>query len=274
MNRLDHIRIGVDVVLDARDRLRVLEQALHLGLGAAVAQLQVVQHGVILLGKPLIGRLDRGHVGTHLVGVVRHIRNGHVRILDRLFRVPAKGRDQACRERRDCLHVLVGRKARRLVRAFGILLQFPGGVLEQGVDTADQLLIIRKSGDDLFAQLHCGGTCGNEHRTHGGSDRFQNVAEALELALGILGGVPCFVDLVAHVVCAVGDVVHLPVHAIQRILGPTVSGVGFIQGSIVIGKLTFHVVEGSFRIVQLDLPRLRSSIVLSKGLCRILQRGA
>ena len=55
MNRLDHIRIGVDVVLDARDRLRVLEQALHLGLGAAVAQLQVVQHGVVLLGKPLIG---------------------------------------------------------------------------------------------------------------------------------------------------------------------------------------------------------------------------
>ena len=84
--------------MDAGDRLRIGKQPLHFRFRAAVAELQVVQHRVVLLGKALICRLDHGHIRAHFVGVVGHIRNRHVGILDCLFGVAAKRLDQTCGE--------------------------------------------------------------------------------------------------------------------------------------------------------------------------------
>ena len=107
MDGIYHIGIGFEVIVDAGDRLRIGQQPLHFGFRATVAQLQVVQHRVVLLGKALIRRLDHGHIRAHFVGIVGHIRNCHVGVLDRLFGVAAEGLDQTCGERGDRLHILV-----------------------------------------------------------------------------------------------------------------------------------------------------------------------
>ena len=112
------------------DGVRVLDEALHLLLGAAVAELQVVQHRVVLLGKTLVGILNGGHIRAHLVGVIGHIRDCHIRILCGFLGIAAEGLDQACRERGDRLHVLVGRKSCRFVCVGGIPLDLLRGVLE------------------------------------------------------------------------------------------------------------------------------------------------
>ena len=126
--------------MHARDLLGVLQQALHLGLRAAVAQLEVVQHGVILLGKPLIGVLDVLHGGAHLVGVVGHIHHGHVGQLGSCVGVLANAGQQTGRKTGGLLHVVVGRKANGLVGLGGILLDRVGTVLEQRFHAAKALL--------------------------------------------------------------------------------------------------------------------------------------
>ena len=58
MDRVHDIRIAGNVVLDAGDFLRVFKQPLHFGLRTAVAELQVIEHGVICFCEPLICVLD------------------------------------------------------------------------------------------------------------------------------------------------------------------------------------------------------------------------
>ena len=108
--------------MDAGDGLCIGKEAFHFGLGATVAQLQVVQHRVVLLGEALIGCLKRGHIRAHFVGVIGHIRNSHIRILDGFLSVAAKGSDQACRKARDRLHVFVCRKTGSLIGVCSISL--------------------------------------------------------------------------------------------------------------------------------------------------------
>ena len=50
----------------------------------------------------------QGHISTHLVGVVGHIRDRHIRILRGFFGVSSRGLYKACGEPRDRFHVLVG----------------------------------------------------------------------------------------------------------------------------------------------------------------------
>ena len=107
MDGFDHIRIRIDVVFDPGDSLRIGKKTLHFLFGAAVAEFEVIEHGVVLLGKALVGVLYGRHVGTHLVGVVRHIRDGHVSVFHSLFGIAAQGRDQACGKARDGFHVVV-----------------------------------------------------------------------------------------------------------------------------------------------------------------------
>ena len=126
--------------MHARDLLGVLQQALHLGLRAAVAQLEVVQHGVILLGKALIGVLDILHIRAHLVGVVGHIHHGHVGQLGSGVGVLADAGQQAGRKAGGLLHVVVGRKANGPVCLRGVLLDRVGTVLEQRFHAAKALL--------------------------------------------------------------------------------------------------------------------------------------
>ena len=122
MNGFHHIRIRGDVVLDTGYLFRIGKQSLHFLLCAAVAQLEVVEHRVVLLGKALVGILNGGHIRTHLIGVVGHIRNCHIRILCGLFGIAAERLDETCGEARDRFHVLIGRESCRFVCVGGIPL--------------------------------------------------------------------------------------------------------------------------------------------------------
>lgn len=64
---------------------------LHFLLCAAVAQLEVIEHRIVLLGKALVGILNGGHIRAHLVGVIGHIRDCHIRIFGRLSRYRRRG---------------------------------------------------------------------------------------------------------------------------------------------------------------------------------------
>ena len=88
------------------------QQPLHLGLCAAVAELEVVQHGVILLGKALVGVLDGCQIRAHLVGVVGHIHHGHIGQVRSSIRILAYAGQQAGGNAVDLLHVGVGRQSR------------------------------------------------------------------------------------------------------------------------------------------------------------------
>ena len=236
VNGFHHIRIRGDVILDAGYLLRIGKQSLHFLLCAAVAQLEVVEHRVVLLGKTLIGILNGGHIRAHLVGVIGHIRDCHIRILCGFLGITAERLDQACGKARDRLHVLVGRKSCRFVCVGGVPLDLLRGVLEQGVNTADQLLIVRIGSDDLFSELHGGGTCGNSHSTERHTYGFENLAEAFKLTAGFLRSFAALLD-----------------------------------GFLVLVQLTIHIVEGGFGIVELDLPVLGAAVVLSERGGGILQ---
>ena len=110
-----HVGQIAQIIMDAGDLLRVGQQTLHLGLRAAIAQLEVIEHGVVLLGKALIGILDILHIRAHLVGVVSHIHHGHVGKLGGGIGILAHAGKQACRKAGGLLHVVVGRKAHSLV---------------------------------------------------------------------------------------------------------------------------------------------------------------
>ena len=73
------------------DKLRrIFQEPLHFGLCAAVTELKVVEHGVVLLGKSLIRRLNRGHIRSHFVCIIGHVSDCHVCIFRDLFRVATK----------------------------------------------------------------------------------------------------------------------------------------------------------------------------------------
>ena len=236
MDGFHHICVGGNVVLDTGYLLRIGKQALHFLLCAAVAQLEVVEHRVVLLGKTLIGILNGGHIRAHLIGVIGHIRDCHIRILCGFLGITAERLDQACGEARDRFHVLIGRESCRFVCVGGIPLDLLRGVLEQGIHAADQLLIVCIGSDDLFAELHGGGTCGNGHGTERHTYGFENLAEAFKLTAGFLRSLAALLD-----------------------------------GLLIFVQLPIHVVEGGFGIVELDLPVLGAAVVLSKRGSGILQ---
>ena len=126
--------------MHAGEFLGILQQTLHLGLRAAIAQLEVVQHGVILLGKPLIGVLDVLHGGAHLVGVVGHVHHSHVGQIGSRLGVLAHAGQQAGGKAGGLLHVVVGRQAHGLVGLGSVGLNGVGAVLEQRFHTAQALL--------------------------------------------------------------------------------------------------------------------------------------
>lgn len=70
--------------------MRVLDEALHLLLGAAIAQLEVIQHRVILFRKALVRVLEVLHRRAEGVGVVAHVDHCRVGILRGLYRVAAQ----------------------------------------------------------------------------------------------------------------------------------------------------------------------------------------
>ena len=107
MDCLYNIGIGGKVILDTAQLLRIRQQSLHFLLRAAIAELEVIEHGIVLLGKALICVLDGFHCSTHLIGVIRHIRNGKVCRRSRLFRIPIQTLQQACRKARNGFHIFI-----------------------------------------------------------------------------------------------------------------------------------------------------------------------
>ena len=139
MDRLVDVVQVVDVILDARQLLSIGQQSLHLGLRAAVAQLQVVQHGVVLFCEALVRVLDHIHGRAHFVRIVGHVDDGHVRHLGGLLSVSAEGLEQGRREARDRAHVVVGRHSCRFVGAIRCGDDGVSRVAEQRLDAAHVL---------------------------------------------------------------------------------------------------------------------------------------
>ena len=135
-----HVGQVAQVVLDAGDLLCVLQQALHFSLRAAVAQLQVVQHGIVLLCKALIGVLDILHIRAHLIGIISHVHHGHVGQLGCSIGVVAYAGQQAGCKAGGLLHVIVGGQAHSLIGLGGIGLDGVGAVFEQRLHAAQALL--------------------------------------------------------------------------------------------------------------------------------------
>ena len=101
----------VDVVFDPAELFRVGEQTLHLGLRAAISELEVVKHGVVLFCEALVCCLQGADVGAHLGGVVRHVHDCNIRSLDRLLRITAEALFQSSAEADGLLGVGVRRDA-------------------------------------------------------------------------------------------------------------------------------------------------------------------
>ena len=139
VDRLVDVVQVVDVILDARQLLSIGQQSLHLGLRAAVAQLQVVQHGVVLFCEALVRVLDHIHGRAHLVRIVGHVDDGHIRHFGGFLSVSAEGLEQGRREARDRAHVVVGGHSRRLVGAISCGDDSVSRVAEQRLDAAHVL---------------------------------------------------------------------------------------------------------------------------------------
>ena len=135
-----HVGQIAQIVVHAGKFFGIIQQTLHFSLRTTIAQLEVVQHDIVLLGKALIGILDILHIRAHLVGVVGHIHHGHVGKLGGGIGIFAHAGKQAGRKAGGLLHVVVGGEAHGLVRLCGILLDGIGTVLEQRLDAADALL--------------------------------------------------------------------------------------------------------------------------------------
>ena len=164
---LDHmdgaVHVGqiAQIVVHAGKFFGIIQQTLHFSLRTTIAQLEVVQHGIVLLGKALIGVLDILHIRTHLVGVVGHIHHGHIGKLGGGIGILAHAGKQACRKAGGLLHVVVGGKAHSLVSLGGILLDGIGTVLEQCLNAADALLQGTAHVDGILDDF--ADACGGKH---------------------------------------------------------------------------------------------------------------
>ena len=109
---------------------RVFDEPLHFGLGATITELEVVEHGVVLLCEALICILDVCDVGSHLVCVVAHADDGAVCIVGGLFGVASESLNERCREAGRGFHVIRRADLRRLVGLLCICHQIGCAVLE------------------------------------------------------------------------------------------------------------------------------------------------
>ena len=91
MNGLGDVSKRGDVERGAGELSCVVKQALHLLLGSAIPQLQVIEHGEVLHGEPTVGILNGFQARTHLVGVVGHVGDGLIRCRSCGSRISSEG---------------------------------------------------------------------------------------------------------------------------------------------------------------------------------------
>ena len=143
VDRLHDIRITVKIILDTGDRLRISKQPLHLRFRTAIAELQVIEHRVVLLCESLIGVLDALHAGAHLVRIVCHVRDCTVCDLRSLRSIAVQRCDQRRRKARDRIHVLI-------LRHSGSSERF-SRILHHGILCGDQVIILALDRIDCLA---------------------------------------------------------------------------------------------------------------------------
>ena len=160
MNGVIYVGKIADVVLNTGQRLGVFQQALHFSLSAAISKFQIVQHGIVLLGEPLIGVGDPLHVGAKFIGIVRHIRQSHIGNVCRFSGIPAQTLQQGCSKTCHLLHVAVGRHTGRFICLLGIGNHSSSGVLKKRFDAAQTLLQLRTRRNAAGQRFPDGG-CGN-----------------------------------------------------------------------------------------------------------------
>ena len=118
-------------------------------MGAAVTKLEVVQHRVVVFGETLVCVLDGGHIGAHLVGVVRHLDNSLVGVLGRRGGISAQALQQGSRKARHLFHIVVGADTGCFIGDGCVLLDGIRTVLKQRFNAADALLKRSALGDGL-----------------------------------------------------------------------------------------------------------------------------
>ena len=151
-------------------------------------------------------------------------------------------------------------------------MQLLGVVLEQRIHAAHQLLIVGVGRDDFLAQLDSGGPGSGSDRAHRRADALEDAAQLFKLVAGSLRFFSGIIDFAAHVSGIFRSVVHLIRHPGHGLLCIRITVAGFGERVVVGFQFALHVVEGGFRIVQLDLPALGAAVVFFKGLRRIFQR--
>ena len=110
---------------------------MHFLFRAAVPELEVIEHCIVLLGKAGVCVLNGGHVRAHFVSVIGHIRNCHVRILGGFLRIPAEGGDKARGKPGNGFHVLICGESGGLVCVCRVLHDLPGAILKERLNAAD-----------------------------------------------------------------------------------------------------------------------------------------
>ena len=211
--------------------------------GVVHGNTKVVHHGVVALcrtGHSLQSRFGfNTHNGCHIGGSLHGI-GGQ---LQRTLLGDTAALEQRAHFVRGCQVFTLG-GSHSAVGFFGNGHQFIGVVTIYGNCTAQVLLQLTKLLNNSTGQFHRGGSCGNYHSTHGGTDTLQNGTQTAELLFRFFGGITGILQFLSHVIGIVG---------------------AFLQ-------LTLHVIEGSFRVVQLDLPVLCPAVILPKGFRGIVQR--
>ncbi len=140
MNGFIDIRQIVDVVLHTRQLLGIRQESFHLLLRTPIPEFEVIEHGIVLLRKTLVCILQILHIGSHLVGVVRHVNQGSVGYFRRFGCITATGSNQTSRKAGGLFHVFVGTQTGSPESIFGILLHLPGTAFEQRLNATDGLL--------------------------------------------------------------------------------------------------------------------------------------
>ena len=151
VNCLHDVGIARDIVLHAGQSRCRFEQALHLLLGAAVAELQVVEHGKVALRKAGVSVLNGVERRAHFVGVVRHVTHCHVGQVCRLLHVTAEGIHHRRSGRRCSLHVVVHAHASALEGSRSVCFDRIRRITKERLHAACELLEVRIRIERLLA---------------------------------------------------------------------------------------------------------------------------
>ena len=149
-------------------------------------------------------------------------------------------------------------------------------ILEYALRTAEVLLKFAERVDDVFSEFDRGGTRGNTYRADRRTDFFQHVAKTGELVLCVIRRVSGVIYAVIKLSGFVRRGIHIFCHTGRGFSRIIKSGGSLVKSGIIAVKLTLHFIEGGFRVVQLYLPALSTSVGIAErfgGVCESGTKG-